>query len=124
MRHFGHHDSLHARLVGEGAGRYRLEGEVGFATVMHLLHESRASFEHEPNIRLDFSGVETIDSAGLALVIEWIREAKHQGHSLEIRNPPQRLLALARISDVERLLEPIMAAPADAGMTATEGSSG
>lgn len=109
MRHMGHHDSLAARLVGEGAGRYRLEGDVSFATVMHLLHESRPQFEHEPNIRLDFSGVESIDSAGLALVIEWIREAKQLGHSLEIRNPPQRLLALARISDVERLLQPIMA---------------
>ncbi len=118
MRHLGHHDSLHARLVGEGAGRYRLEGEVSFATVMHLLHESRPKFEHEPRIRLDFSGVESIDSAGLALVIEWMREAKQQQHNLEIRNPPQRLLALARISDVERLLQPIMAGSRDVGDTA------
>ena len=123
MRHLGRHDSLHARLVGEGAGRYRLEGDVGFATVMHLLHESRASFEHEPHIRLDFSGVESIDSAGLALVIEWIREAKQRGHNLEIRNPPQRLLALARISDVERLLQPLVVS-ADAGSGAREGSAG
>ena len=114
MRQLGHRESHTARLVGEGAGRYRLEGDVSFATVMHLLHDSRPKFEHEPNIRLDFSGVESIDSAGLALVIEWIREAKQQGHDLEIRNPPQRLLALARISDVERLLQPIMAAPTDA----------
>jgi len=72
-----------------------------------LLHESRPSFEYEPNIRLDFSGVESIDSAGLALVIEWIREARRHGHSLEIHNAPQRLIALARISDVERLLKPL-----------------
>lgn len=113
MRHLGHHDSHTARLVGEGAGRYRLEGDVSFATVMHLLHESRSMFEHEPNIRLDFSGVESIDSAGLALVIEWMREANQGERKLEIRNPPQRLIALARISDVERLLQPVMAADAD-----------
>lgn len=115
MKRLGHHDSAHARLVGEGAGRYRLEGEVSFATVMHLLHESRPSFEYEPNIRLDFSGVESIDSAGLALVIEWIREARRHGHSLEIHNAPQRLIALARISDVERLLKPLIAPNDDGG---------
>ncbi len=109
MRNMTHHGSPQARLVGEGAGRFRLEGEVGFATVMHLLHESRPQFEHEPYVRLDFSGVESIDSAGLALVIEWMREVQHKGHSLEISHPPQRLLALARISDVERLLKPLIA---------------
>lgn len=109
MRHLAHHGSPYARLVGEGAGRFSLEGEVGFGTVMQLLHDSRPQFEHEPHVRLDFSGVEKIDSAGLALVIEWMRDAQQSGHNLEIRNPPQRLLALARISDVERLLEPLIA---------------
>jgi phospholipid transport system transporter-binding protein len=108
MRHLAHHGSPQARLVGEGAGRFRLEGDVGFDTVMHLLHDSRPQFEHEPHVRLDFSGVENIDSAGLALVIEWMREAQQKRHNLEIRNPPERLLALARISDVERLLKPLI----------------
>lgn len=96
-----------ARLSGEGAGRFQLEGEVGFGTVMHLLNESRALFEHEERVRLDFSGVERINSAGLALVIEWLRESRHESRTLEINNPPEELLAMARICDVEDLLRPV-----------------
>ena len=97
-----------AGFVHEGAGRFRLEGEVGFGTVMHLLHESRHQFEHEQHVRLDFAGVERINSAGLALVIEWMREAQRDGWTLEIDNPPQELLAVARICDVEDILRSVL----------------
>lgn len=103
------HPAERARLSGEGAGRFRLEGEVGFGTAMHLLHESRALFEHEERVRLDFSGVERINSAGLALVIEWLREARHESRTLEISNPPAGLMAMARICDVEGLIQSILA---------------
>lgn len=112
MIHLAHHEA-HAQLRGEGAGRFRLEGDVSFSTVMHLLHESRSKFEHEPNIRLDLSGVEHIDSAGLALVIEWMREARQREQALEIKSAPERLVALARICDVIRLLQPVLGGEGD-----------
>lgn len=108
MIHGKHHGARQARLEGEGAGRFRLTGDVDFDTVMRLLHESRSLFAHEPRVRLDLSGVEEIDSAGLALVIEWLRELRRDERRLEIRNPPQRLIALARIADVERLLDSVL----------------
>ena len=104
------HNGFRAHLRGEGAGRFRLEGEVTFSTVMHLLHESRSLFENESIVRLDMSAVDKFDSAGLALAVEWLREFAQGGRKLEIRNPPERLLALARISDVERLLKPLIVA--------------
>ncbi len=97
-----------ARFVNEGAGRFRLEGEVGFGTVMDLLHESHTLFEHEERVHLDFSGVERINSAGLALTIEWMREARHTSRTLQINNPPAELLAMARICDVEDLLQSVL----------------
>lgn len=96
-----------ARFVNEGAGRFSLEGEVGFGTVMDLLRESHTLFEHEERVRLNFSGVERINSAGLALIIEWMREARHASRILQISNPPEELLAMARICDVEDLLQPV-----------------
>ena len=105
------HPADRAHFHNEGAGRFRLEGEVGFGTVMHLLHESHGLFEHEKRVRLDLSGVERINSAGLALVIEWMREAHHGGWTLEISNPPEELLAVARICDVEHLLQDVLTQP-------------
>ena len=96
------------RLVGEGAGRFRVEGEVVFGTVMHLLKESRELFKGEERVRLDLAGVERINSAGLALVIEWLREAHHDARTVEISNPPEGLLAMARICEAEDLLQPVL----------------
>ena len=107
MNFLNHHGSR-VHLLGEGAGRFRLEGEVSFATVMQLLHDSRALFDNEPIVRLDMSAVDKFDSAGLALAFEWLREFTQSGRKLEIRNPPERFLALAQISDVERLLRPLI----------------
>ena len=109
MNLLNHHGNR-VRLLGEGAGRFRLEGEVTFATVMQLLHDSRSVFDNEPIVRLDMSAVDKFDSAGLALAIEWLREFTQSGRKLEIRNPPERLLALAQISDVDRLLRPLIVA--------------
>lgn len=105
------HPAQRARFVNEGAGRFRLEGEVGFGTVMHLLHESHSLFEPEKRVRLDLAGVERINSAGLALVIEWMREAHRGGWTLEISNEPEELLAVARICDVEHLLQDVLTQP-------------
>lgn len=104
------HPAERARFVNEGAGRFRLEGEVGFGTVMYLLHESHHQFEHEQRVRLDLASVERINSAGLALVIEWMREAQRDGWTLEINNPPKELLAVARICDVEDILQSVLGA--------------
>ncbi|MGA7964442.1 MAG: STAS domain-containing protein [Gammaproteobacteria bacterium] len=101
--------SSRVRLSSEGAGRFRLEGEVDFDTAMHLLHESRAMFKHEERVYLDFSGVDRINSAGLALVIEWLREARRESRTLEICNPPEGLMAMARICDVEDLIQTLLA---------------
>ncbi len=100
-----HKPSPSARIIGEGAGRFRIEGEVDFKSVMNLLHQSRVLFRGEERVRLDFSGVERTNSAGLALLIEWIKEARRGSWILELSNLPEGLMAMARICDVESLIQ-------------------
>ncbi|MDH3871274.1 MAG: STAS domain-containing protein, partial [Gammaproteobacteria bacterium] len=57
-------------------GRWRLSGELGFGTVSRMLKESRAGFLDAGDIEVDLSGVTRADSAGLALLIEWLRTAE------------------------------------------------
>jgi len=87
-----------------GAGRFRIEGRLDFNSVLQALDTSKHLFAELHAIQLDLSGVSAIDSAGLALIIEWIGHAKRSNCHLSFRNVPAQAMAIARISDVEKLL--------------------
>lgn len=93
-----------AKLEQQGEGRYGVSGELSFATVTDLLLQSRSLFAGESDIEVDLSGVTHADSAGLSLLIEWLRQAKLQGKQLHYLALPVQLSALASISEVEGLL--------------------
>jgi phospholipid transport system transporter-binding protein len=44
------------------------------------------------------------DSAGLAVLLDWLSAAKRAGRSLRYAHLPEDLVALARISEVDELL--------------------
>ena len=93
-----------ATIQPQGAGRYALSGKLDFATVTSLLAQGRALLMSEAGIEMDLSGVTHADSAGLALLIEWLRQAKLQSRQLRYLNLPAQLQSLASISDVDDLL--------------------
>ena len=53
---------------------------------------------------IDLAGVTASDSAGLALLIEWLSVARASRRSLNYENVPLQLQQLARLSEVEELL--------------------
>lgn len=87
-----------------GDGRYALTGTVGFATVRALLEDGRRAFAGHPAVALDLSGVAAIDSAGLALLLCWLADARRDGRRVTLEHLPAQLHAIARISDAEALL--------------------
>ncbi len=93
-----------AKLEQQAEGRYRVSGELSFATVTELLLQSRSLFAGESSVEVDLSGVTHADSAGLSLLIEWLRQAKLQGKQLHYLALPAQLGALASISEVDGLL--------------------
>ncbi len=58
----------------------------------------------EGDVTVDLSGVGRVDSAGVALLLEWVREARHRGRALVFRGVPAQLLAIARVSGVDNIL--------------------
>ena len=54
--------------------------------------------------RLDRAGFTSADSAGLAVLIEWLSVAGERGGTLAFEAVPAQLRAIARISDVEELI--------------------
>lgn len=91
-------------IEAAGPGRYRLSGPLHFDTVVDALEASRGLFGEPGDIEFDLQGVESTDSAGLALLVEWAGWAHREHRKLVFRHLPPQALALARISEVDKLL--------------------
>mgnify|MGYP001046771011 CR=1 FL=1 len=93
-----------AQLEALGDGRFRIGGVLNAATVTHILSQSKERFQGLSPIETDFAAVTESDSAGLALLLEWLRLARKSGQQLHFDNVPEQIMALARISEVDDLL--------------------
>jgi len=93
------------KLQALGGGRFSIVGAMTFRTVTAILEASKETFGEEKVIKVDLSGVHEGDSAGLALLLEWINWAKAYGREIRYFGIPAPILAIARISEVEELLQ-------------------
>lgn len=87
-----------------GDGRFALSGEMTFDTAERILRDSEQPFEAHTQLEIDLSGVTESDSAGLALLLEWVTWANHTVREIRFEGMPERVLAIARTTEVERLL--------------------
>lgn len=96
-----------ARLRQISRTHFRLEGELTQLSVPKLWEAARAVLAAvTEDIHLDLNDVIRVDSAGLALLIDWVREVEAQTATVIFKGAPTQLLALARayaVDDVLRL---------------------
>ena len=79
-------------LRSEGPGQLALSGPLVFSTAGGSA------------ISIDLGGVTRVDSAGLALLLEWLRWGWAEGRAVRFTALPEKLLAIARLSGVEDML--------------------
>ncbi|MGZ5038815.1 MAG: STAS domain-containing protein [Usitatibacter sp.] len=86
-----------------------LQGNLTFETIPAVLVET-AQFVARPDLpdrlTIDFTKVEAVDSAAVALILEWRRMALKLGKRVAFVNLPANLLALAQLYGVAELLQP------------------
>jgi len=92
------------RLTANGGGRWLLEGELGFASVPAVLLHPGAEITGTLDIEVDLKGVTRADSAGLALLVEWLRESERAGQRITFVNVPPQLLSIARVCGLDEIL--------------------
>ena len=88
----------------DGPERLRARGELGFATAAEALRAGLALLPKGGRCTIDLAGVTDADSAGLAVLVEWLAASAERGGSLVFEAVPAQLRAIARISDLESLL--------------------
>ncbi len=86
-------------------GRLRVTGDLGFHNAARLWRESQPLFAAGGGpLEVDLSRVGRADSAGLALLVEWMREARRQGREIRFLGMPPQMLAIAGVSGLADLL--------------------
>jgi len=78
-------------------------GELSFETAADALRAGLQLFDGG-ECSIDLAGVSHGDSAGLAVLIEWLAHARQRGIALRYEHVPAQITAIARISDVDDLL--------------------
>ena len=88
-------------LTEQSPGYYTVEGNLTFAGIDRQTAKSSKFLQGSASICIDLAKVKTADSAGLALMIEWIRLSRLNHINLSFANIPEQLLAIAKLSGLD-----------------------
>jgi phospholipid transport system transporter-binding protein len=94
-------------LVAGADGRLVARGPLTFATARAARGTGRQSLAaaSASSLEIDCAGISASDSAGLAVLIDWLAAARTEGRKLRYTKLPEGLKALSRLSELEELLE-------------------
>jgi len=83
--------------------RYRLAGSITFATVTAAYQNEDLDLTSRDGIEIDLTDVSRVDSAGLALLLEWIRAAGASGGRVRFTSIPVQLERLIQVAGLEEV---------------------
>ena len=84
---------------------FELHGELSFETALSLYKMSKRLFNTDADsVCVDLAEVTRIDSAGLSVLLEWMRRGQHFQKDIRYKNIPTQVLSLMRISGLETIL--------------------
>ncbi|MFZ5523775.1 MAG: STAS domain-containing protein [Pseudomonadota bacterium] len=97
-----HHDTEEL-LAGHPGEWMVLQGHLNMDTVPALFATGLQRLAGE-DLRVDFSRVESVDSAAVSMLLGWERAAQRGERELRVTGLPEDLLSLARLYGVDKLL--------------------
>lgn len=94
-----------AEIIQDEQGAWRVTGELSFASVPALERAAMSGLLTNPGPwHIDLGQVQRADSAGLAVLIEWVRLASERGIDVGFRNMPEQMRAMAHVSGLEAII--------------------
>ena len=77
--------------------RFIISGELNFETIMPIWKSSLALLTTYSTLYSDLSPITGTNSAGLILLIEWLKYAKYNNKTILFEKIPQQLQSIARV---------------------------
>lgn len=96
--------SLELEESHEDTGKFRITGILNFDSIIILDQKARDLFGKYNKIIIDLAGVTYVNSAGLALLLEWKRQTMLDKKSIRLLGIPQKLQNIAHITEIENIL--------------------
>jgi phospholipid transport system transporter-binding protein len=89
-------------IIDQGGGYFIVDGDLTFSTIDKQTVKNVAFLTASKHITIDLGRVVCTDSAGLALMIEWIKYTRHHRTQIAFKNIPEQLLNLAKLSGFDK----------------------
>jgi phospholipid transport system transporter-binding protein len=81
----------------------QVSGDIDFGSVVSLWKESLPLIAADSKVVFYLSQVKTVNSAALALMLEWMKYAKRECKTILFQNLPQQLSSIAAVAGVGSL---------------------
>jgi anti-anti-sigma factor len=99
-----HKEPRHIHAVD--GNKLAVTGDLTLKTARKVYEESlKFAGQESLPVEFDLEGVGHVDSAGMALLLEWQSWAHRHNHHFRFSNAPQHLMKLATLSDAEHMLD-------------------
>lgn len=97
------------QLIESPKGYFTLEGALNRNTIpksaaLATLQQNKLKHTSNDVCSLDMSGVSHSDTAGLAWLMNFLKDNQQQNVQFKLKNIPESLINLAKISDVDGFL--------------------
>jgi phospholipid transport system transporter-binding protein len=91
-------------FASRGGGVFELSGRLTFQTVPRFQEHIVAVFQGDPQpVTIDMRGISLADSAGLALMIEWLQRARAVKREIVFANIPEQVRQLIRVNGLTQV---------------------
>jgi len=81
--------------------QFFISGELNFSNVMSIYNKSLAQVQQCPECIFDFSELQSSDSAGLALIIEWIKLSRKINKPVRFVHLSQDIMSIAKAAGID-----------------------
>lgn len=105
------------QILEREKGVFVIEGDLTFAAIDKDTLKSLDFLTASKTITLDLSQVVITDSAGLALIIEWLKYARNKRIQIRVNNIPEQLRKIAKLSGLDKIGPLVINADSDSNLT-------
>lgn len=92
------------RIEFEVPNRIYVIGEINHDNVLALVAEGQSVMQQHNYFHIDLRGISHANSAGVALLTEWLRFARANNKQISFHSVPEHMLAMIELCGLAKLL--------------------